>query len=84
MGCAVQKFVFLKILHFLWYCGTENKIFTICWVPSHIGFHGNESADKLAVQATTQALSTQLEQTRSDLEAYIKKTYKEKWKEKWS
>ena len=48
------------------------------------GTHGNESRDKLALQATTQAPSTQPEQTRSDLKAYIKKTYKEKWREKWS
>ena len=61
----------------------NNKIFTLCWVPSHIGIHGNESADRLAVQATAWPLSTQFQQTRSDLKAYIRKTYKEKWKEKW-
>ena len=62
----------------------SNKTFTLCWVPSHIGIDGNESADKLAVQATTFTITTQFEQTRSDLKAYIKKTYKEKWKEKWN
>ena len=36
--------------------------------------HGNESADKFAVKATTQ-------QTRSDLKSYIKKTYIVKWRE---
>ena len=30
------------------------------------GTHGNESGDKPAMQATTQAPSTQLEQTRTD------------------
>ena len=34
----------------------NNKLFTLCWVPSHIGIHGNESADKLPVRSTTQAL----------------------------
>ena len=62
----------------------NNKIFTVCWVPSNIGIHGNQSADKLAVQATTQALSIQFEQSRSDLKAYTKKTFKEKWREKWN
>ena len=59
-------------------------MFILYWVPSHIGIHGNETADKLAVQATTQALSIQCEQARGDLKADIKKTQKEKLKEKWS
>jgi len=35
------------------------KILALCWLQSHVGIYGNESADKLAVIATTQALSTQ-------------------------
>merc|ERR1719259_1015822 len=35
-------------------------------------------------QVLTLTITTQFEQTRSDLKAYIKKTYKEKWKEKWN
>ena len=60
----------------------KNKIFTLSWVPSDTGIQGNKSADKFAVKATTQALDTQFEQTRSDLKAYIKKTCtkKKEWK----
>ena len=56
----------------------NNKTFTVCWVPSHIGINGNEAADILAVQATAQALNAQFELTISDFKAYIKKTYKQK------
>ena len=41
-------------------------------------------ADELALQATTKALSTQFEQTRSDLKTYIKKTQKKKVEKKWN
>ena len=53
----------------------SNKIFTHCWVPSHIGIHGNESANKLAVQPTAHALSARFEQMRSDHKAYINKIH---------
>ena len=62
----------------------NNKVFTLCWAPSHIGIHVNEAARELAVQPITQALNKQFELTRSDLKACNKKTCKEKWKEKWS
>ena len=54
----------------------NSKIFILGMVPSHIGIHVNETVYKLAVKATTLAITTQYEQTRSDLKAYINKTYK--------
>ena len=44
-----------------------NKIFNLSWVAIHIEIYGNESAAKLAEQATTQAVSAQFEQTRREL-----------------
>ena len=59
----------------------SNKIFTPCWLPSHIGIHGNRSADKLTVQVTPHALSTPFEQTRtiSKLTSRKHKIWNEKW-----
>ena len=62
----------------------NSKIFILGMVPSHIGIHVNETVYKLAVKATTLAITTQYEQTRSDLKAYIRKTFKEKFREKWN
>jgi len=54
------------------------------WVPNHIWDSMETRAQiKLALQATTHPLSTQFPQTRSNLKAYIEKTYKEK-REKWN
>ena len=60
----------------------KNKVLILFWIPSHIGLNGNGSSDKLAAQATTHELSTQFEQTKNDLKAYIRKLYKEKWRKK--
>jgi len=62
----------------------SDKNFIFCWVPSHIGIHSNEEADKLAVQATIRPIVPQYQYTRSDAKAYIRRTYKEKWKQNWS
>ena len=50
------------------------KLFPPCWVLSHIGIHGIESADKVTVQATTYPVNTQFQKT-NDIKAYTKKTY---------
>ena len=49
-----------------------------------MGTHGNEGTDKLVMKPTTQALSTQFEQIRSNHKAYIKKNLQGKSKRKWT
>ena len=41
-----------------------------CWVPSHIGVHGNELVDETARQAITQEEVVEVEILRSDLKSY--------------
>ena len=65
-----------KSLHF------ENKL-TLCWVPSHIGIHLNEKADKEANQI---ALKTTIDHEtipKSDMKVHIKQAVKHKWRDKW-
>ena len=41
----------LDILHNYYYVSNQGKIVNICWIPSHIGMHGNNEADKAAKSA---------------------------------
>ena len=34
-----------------YYVSNQGKIFKFCWIPSHIGIHGNKEADKSAKSA---------------------------------
>ena len=35
----------LDILYIYYYVSNQRKIVNICWIPSHIGIHGNNEAD---------------------------------------
>ena len=41
----------LDILHTYYYVSNQGKIVNICRIPSHIGIHGNNEADKAAKSA---------------------------------
>lgn len=54
-----------------------------CWIPSHIGIEGNESADLAAKNAARAAVVQRLEASDSDVIAYIKCAMKKRWAEAW-
>lgn len=57
---------------------------TITWVPSHIGIHGNESADKLALLATTKpSIDIQIPYETHYIKQIANKIIKKKWIESW-
>ena len=61
----------------------SNKIFTLCWVPSHTGVRGNEEADRAAVSVATHGATVNCAIPRSDYKSYIKQVVRSKWKEEW-
>ena len=57
---------------------------TFCWIPSHIGINGNETADKLAKSATSQEMiNFPLLKNISDINVLLKKRMMNKWQKQW-
>ena len=54
-----------------------------CWIPSHVGIGGNESADKAAKEASTHGQVHRQEVPVPDILAYIKRKVKDKWADAW-
>lgn len=58
--------------------------YCLCWVPSHVGIKGNETADMIAKNHTkdTRPMANRLLQ--SDVKNYIKQQSKVAWKQRWA
>lgn len=54
----------------------------LCWVPSHVGIHGNESADRAAASAQGNDV-TPFEIPLGDLGLQLKKDINRKWQDFW-
>lgn len=60
------------------------KSVSFCWVPSHVGIHGNEMADKEAKAASTLSETTFRKVPHTDLKGPIRSYILSKWQEKWN
>lgn len=56
---------------------------TICWVPSHVGIHGNEQADRAAAAALSTDI-TPFDIPSQDLRTVLKRTINTKWQDFWN
>ena len=60
----------------------SNKSVILCWVPSHVGIHGNEKADAMAKQAVTRPRCRESIPPTDYMQA-LNHSAKENWQRKW-
>ena len=62
----------------------RHKTVQFCWVPAHVGVHGNELADVAAKAATRLAHVSPVNIPLSDVKSQIGKFSREQWQRHWS
>ena len=73
----------LKLLEKLHHLSCAHKTINFCWIPSHIGIHGNEAADMAAKESFNQDI-TASQVPYTDLKCHINHFISNKWQERWS
>ena len=61
----------------------KNKIFTFCWVPSHIGTKENEQVDTAARDAINNDLISNVKLPRKGIKCVIRERVTNKWELQW-
>ena len=61
----------------------SNKVFRLCWVPSHCGVRGNEEADRAAVSVAINGIIVSNSIPRTDYRNFISQVVKSAWKVEW-
>ena len=74
----------LKILQWLHIFQSRNIHVKFCWVPAHVGIHGNEAADKLAKQAAAELLPGRQLVLCRDLIPCIRTKVYDSWQQQWN
>ena len=62
----------------------SGKSVTFCWIPSHVGIKGNETADKAAKSALSHALDETITIPYHDYKPYVSKLIKDKMQLDWN
>ena len=86
---AIKKFnsfhpLVQKVQEWFFRISCRSKSVRFCWVPSHVGIHGNELADREAKIAALSAAITSDILPPSDLKGPIKSNVLGKWQERWA
>ena len=86
---AIKKFnsfhpLVQKVQEWLFRISCRRKSVRFCWVPSHVGIHGNEEADREAKTATIDPDCFFDKVPPSDLKRPIRSYVLRKWQERWA
>ena len=73
----------LEILEWLLLAKQRGKEVSFCWVPSHIGVHGNERADHLAKSTVSQPEPRRCPVPFRDMYPVVRSKIKNSWRSKW-
>ena len=73
----------LELLQKLNHLSCAHKTIYFCWIPSHIGIRGIESADMAAKESLNQDI-TASQVPYTDLKPHINSFVSNKWQERWS
>ena len=76
--------IILKILQWLYILQSRGTEVHFCWVPAHVGIHGNEEADKLAKQAAAELLPGRRQILCRDLYPNIRDSINNTWQQQWN
>ena len=73
-----------KAQAWLFWISFRHKSLSFCWVPAHVGIHGNERADRKAKIACNQREINVKAVPHFDMKQLIHKYILRKWQERWS
>ena len=73
----------IKVLDILQELKRLNFTVKFCWIPSHVGIHGNESADRSAKLALTNINNHNIKIPYTDLIPNIKQFIRQRWQQRW-
>ena len=79
----LHLFLILQLLQKLDHLSCAHKTIHLCWIPSHIGIRGNETADMAAKESLNQDI-TASQVPYTDLKSHINHFISSKWQERWS
>jgi ribonuclease HI len=61
----------------------RNRTVHLCWIPGHVGIHGNEEADRLAGEARSH-LPLNVGLPRKDAAKAMSQAIRQQWEERWA